>query len=347
MTLVTIPVSRLRALTAAGAGALAVGVVGELLGQPGQVDAGARSVRPDSVSLGEPARVDPAAHGVVADAEQLGGFRDPVVVTSRVASAVPQMRRDSTCQICGLRICLRRRPDSRRVGRGWCRPLGRRTGPVARGCPSARRCTAFADPALAARVGSAAPVRLAPRERAARPVPAVGLRHGRRDAGPAARHRGVRGVPGAEPRRARGRAGAGRLPRAVAARAGGGPRRGLPARRCRRAGGPRASRSLRASVRTGRSGLLTDDERFVGVRQEDDQLDDLLATYVDEDAEVASRRRASTGSVARSGRRSRTTAATWRTPRRSAASACWSTARPARRTSGWSSSGSRPSRSPR
>jgi hypothetical protein len=32
--------------------------------------------------------------------------------------------------------------------------------------------------------------------------------------------------------------------------------------------------------------LLTDDQRYVGVRQEDDQLDDLLATYVDEAAEA-------------------------------------------------------------
>ena len=32
--------------------------------------------------------------------------------------------------------------------------------------------------------------------------------------------------------------------------------------------------------------LLTDDRRFIGVRQEDDQLDDLLATYVDEDVEA-------------------------------------------------------------
>ena len=31
--------------------------------------------------------------------------------------------------------------------------------------------------------------------------------------------------------------------------------------------------------------LLTDDQRYVGVRQEDDQLDDLLETYVDEAAE--------------------------------------------------------------
>jgi len=31
--------------------------------------------------------------------------------------------------------------------------------------------------------------------------------------------------------------------------------------------------------------LLTDDQRYIGVRQEDDQLDDLLATYVDEDVE--------------------------------------------------------------
>ena len=29
--------------------------------------------------------------------------------------------------------------------------------------------------------------------------------------------------------------------------------------------------------------LLTDDQRYVGIRQEDDQLDDLLSTYVDED----------------------------------------------------------------
>ena len=32
--------------------------------------------------------------------------------------------------------------------------------------------------------------------------------------------------------------------------------------------------------------LLTDDQRFVGIRQEDDQLDDLLATYVDDRVEV-------------------------------------------------------------
>lgn len=30
-------------------------------------------------------------------------------------------------------------------------------------------------------------------------------------------------------------------------------------------------------------GILTDEERYVGIRQEDDQLDDLLATYVDEE----------------------------------------------------------------
>jgi hypothetical protein len=32
--------------------------------------------------------------------------------------------------------------------------------------------------------------------------------------------------------------------------------------------------------------LLTDGQRYVGIRQEDDQLDDLLATYVDADAEA-------------------------------------------------------------
>ena len=32
--------------------------------------------------------------------------------------------------------------------------------------------------------------------------------------------------------------------------------------------------------------LLTDEQRYVGVRQEDDQLDDLLETYVDEDVEA-------------------------------------------------------------
>jgi Protein of unknown function (DUF4245) len=32
--------------------------------------------------------------------------------------------------------------------------------------------------------------------------------------------------------------------------------------------------------------LLTDAQRYVGIRQEDDQLDDLLATYVDEDVEA-------------------------------------------------------------
>lgn len=30
-------------------------------------------------------------------------------------------------------------------------------------------------------------------------------------------------------------------------------------------------------------GLLTGEQRYIGIRQEDDQLDDLLATYVDED----------------------------------------------------------------
>ena len=30
-------------------------------------------------------------------------------------------------------------------------------------------------------------------------------------------------------------------------------------------------------------GLLTEEQRYIGIRQEDDQLDDLLATYVDED----------------------------------------------------------------
>ena len=34
--------------------------------------------------------------------------------------------------------------------------------------------------------------------------------------------------------------------------------------------------------------LLTDDQRYIGVRQEGDQLDDLLATYVDEDVEQRS-----------------------------------------------------------
>jgi hypothetical protein len=33
-------------------------------------------------------------------------------------------------------------------------------------------------------------------------------------------------------------------------------------------------------------GLLSDEQRYVGIRQEDDQLDDLLASYVDEDVEV-------------------------------------------------------------
>jgi hypothetical protein len=33
-------------------------------------------------------------------------------------------------------------------------------------------------------------------------------------------------------------------------------------------------------------GILTDEQRYVGIRQEDDQLDDLLATYVDEDVEA-------------------------------------------------------------
>ena len=32
--------------------------------------------------------------------------------------------------------------------------------------------------------------------------------------------------------------------------------------------------------------LLTDAQRYVGIRQEDDQLDDLLSTYVDEDVEA-------------------------------------------------------------
>ncbi len=32
--------------------------------------------------------------------------------------------------------------------------------------------------------------------------------------------------------------------------------------------------------------LLTDDRRYVGIRQEDDQLDDLLETYVDEEVEA-------------------------------------------------------------
>jgi hypothetical protein len=32
--------------------------------------------------------------------------------------------------------------------------------------------------------------------------------------------------------------------------------------------------------------LLTDAKRYVGIRQEDDQLDDLLSTYVDENVEV-------------------------------------------------------------
>ena len=31
--------------------------------------------------------------------------------------------------------------------------------------------------------------------------------------------------------------------------------------------------------------LLTDQQRYLGIRQEDDQLDDLLATYVDENVE--------------------------------------------------------------
>jgi hypothetical protein len=32
--------------------------------------------------------------------------------------------------------------------------------------------------------------------------------------------------------------------------------------------------------------LLTDDQRYIGIRQEDDQLDDLLATYVDENVQT-------------------------------------------------------------
>ncbi|HET7195724.1 MAG TPA: DUF4245 family protein [Nocardioides sp.] len=31
--------------------------------------------------------------------------------------------------------------------------------------------------------------------------------------------------------------------------------------------------------------LLTDEQRYIGIRREDDQLDDLLATYVDEDVQ--------------------------------------------------------------
>jgi Protein of unknown function (DUF4245) len=44
--------------------------------------------------------------------------------------------------------------------------------------------------------------------------------------------------------------------------------------------------------------LLTDAQRYVGIRQEDEQLDDLLATYVDEDVEVRPDVRVE-GSVAR------------------------------------------------
>jgi hypothetical protein len=45
-------------------------------------------------------------------------------------------------------------------------------------------------------------------------------------------------------------------------------------------------------------GILTDEQRYVGIRQEDDQLDDLLATYVDEDVEARAPIRVE-GSVAR------------------------------------------------
>jgi hypothetical protein len=44
-------------------------------------------------------------------------------------------------------------------------------------------------------------------------------------------------------------------------------------------------------------GILTGDQRYVGIRQEDDQLDDLLATYVDEDVEARAPTRVE-GSVA-------------------------------------------------
>lgn len=44
--------------------------------------------------------------------------------------------------------------------------------------------------------------------------------------------------------------------------------------------------------------LLTEEQRYIGIRQEDDQLDDLLATYVDEDVEAGSDIRVE-GSVAR------------------------------------------------
>ena len=77
VTRVTIPGSRLRALTALARVRVPVGVVGELLGQLRQVgtaDHGASAVgsRPD------PPPVDPAAQGVVADPEQLGCLRNPV-----------------------------------------------------------------------------------------------------------------------------------------------------------------------------------------------------------------------------------------------------------------------------
>ena len=57
-----------------------VGVVGELLGERGQVGA-VDPARPPAVSWSSASRpcVDPAAHGVVADAEQRGRLTDPQI----------------------------------------------------------------------------------------------------------------------------------------------------------------------------------------------------------------------------------------------------------------------------
>ena len=78
-------------------------------------------------------------------------------------------------------------------------------------------------------------------------------------------------------------------------------------------------------------GMLTDDGKFVGVRQEDADLDSLLDTYVDEDATEGDTVTVE-GPSSPSGRSGRTPAVTTRTPRRSATTRSSSTAPPTQTT---------------
>ena len=89
LTFVTIPLSRLRALTAEARVPVPVGVLGQRLGQRGEVGAGDDG----AAVLGCAVATRPAStqrrSGVVADAEQLGRLRNSV---GRHAAIMPQLR---------------------------------------------------------------------------------------------------------------------------------------------------------------------------------------------------------------------------------------------------------------